>query len=50
MMDEVVWCAECGCSVPSSPLLHVRTELLPDGDELLELFCPSCAVELEEAA
>jgi hypothetical protein len=50
MADEVVWCAECGRSVPPSPLLHVRTEPLPDGDELIELLCPSCAAELEAEA
>jgi len=49
MTDEVVWCAECGRSVPPSPLLHVRTECLPDGVELIELFCSSCAAELEAA-
>jgi len=48
-MDAAVHCNECGCSVPPSPLLHIRTQPLPDGLELLELFCPACAAELEEA-
>jgi hypothetical protein len=49
-MEEAVHCSECGCSVPPSPLLHVRTHPLPDGFEGIELLCPTCAAELEAEA
>jgi hypothetical protein len=50
MTEEAAHCGECGCSVPPSPLLHVRTHPLPDGFEGIELLCPTCAAELEAEA